>query len=192
MITLENNQLPYSFIEIKSKYELTLESWLSKFVDDEVYPDYSWDNCNNVTNCIMKTKISLLPKYLIIQLMRFESVYTATQTILTKNNQFVEFPIKGLDLSNIYKNDLSLVSCIYDLYGVIHHFESIKGYQYYATINCDVEKGDWYEFKGNNTFGYYLEFIEMHLVSIPSQLHLFNQISNQFILSVHLANEISR
>ena len=130
MITLENNQLPYSFIEIKSKYELTLESWLSKFVDDEVYPDYSWDNCNNVTNCIMKTKISLLPKYLIIQLMRFESVYTATQTILTKNNQFVEFPIKGLDLSNIYKNDLSLVSCIYDLYGVIHHFESIKGYQY--------------------------------------------------------------
>ena len=130
MITLENNKLPSSCIEIKSKYELTLESWLSKFVVDEVYSDYNWDKCGKVTNCIMKTKMSLLPKYLIIQLMRFESVYTATKTILTKNDNFVSFPIKDLDLSDIYKNDLSPTSCIYDLWGVIHHSESIKWYHY--------------------------------------------------------------
>ena len=150
MITLENNWQTYSVIEIKSKYELTLESWLSKFIADEVYPDYSWDNCNNVTNCIMKTKMSLLPKYLIIQLMRFESVYTATKTILTKNDNFVSFPIKDLDLSNIYKNDSSPKNYIYDLWGVIHHSGSMEGGHYYATIKNDFNSNEWHMFNGKS------------------------------------------
>ena len=150
MITLKNNRQHFCFIKIKSKYELTLESWLSKFVTDEVYPEYSWDNCNNVTNCIMKTKMSLLPKYLIIQLMRFESVYTSTQTILTKNDQFVEFPTKDLDLSNIYKNDSSPTICIYDLWGVIHHSGSMEGGHYYATIKNDFNSNEWHMFNGKS------------------------------------------
>ena len=151
IIALEDNQQPYSFIEIKSKYELTLKSWLSKFVDDEVYPDYSWDICKKkkVANCIMKTKMSLLPKYLIIQLMRFESVYTSTQTILTKNDKLVEFPTNDLDMSNFYSGDKSKTNCIYDLCGVIHHTGTMGNGHYYATIKNFINSEDWHMFNGN-------------------------------------------
>ena len=155
MNTFDYNRLDHKTIKIKSSYELTLESWLSKFVADEFYPDYNWDECREVANCIMKTTMSTLPKYLIFQLMRFESVYTATETILTKNNQFVDFPTKGLDLSSIYSGDSSAANCTYDLCGVVHHSGTMKGGHYYATINCDIKKGDWRDFNGNNKFRSY-------------------------------------
>ena len=148
MSTLENKRESFYSIEILSKYELTLESCLSKFVADEVYPDYNWDSCKDVSNCIMKTKISILPKYLIIQLMRFESVYTATQTVLTKNNELIKFPTKDLDLNNFYSGDNSEASCIYDLYGVIHHTGTMGFGHYYATIKDQINSEDWHLFNG--------------------------------------------
>ena len=148
MKSLEYNWKSYDSIKILSKYDLSLESCLSKFVADEVYPDYNWDACNKVSNCIMKTKISILPKYLIIQLMRFESVYTATQTILTKNNQLIKFPTKDLDLSNFYSSDKSKASCIYDLCGVIHHTGTMDFGHYYATIKNHINSENWHLFNG--------------------------------------------
>ena len=112
MSTLENKRESFNSIEILSKYDLSLESCLSKFGAEEVYPDYNWDACKNVSNCIMKTNISILPKYLIIQLMRFKSVYTATQTVLTKNNELIKFPTKDLDLNHFYSGDNSEANCI--------------------------------------------------------------------------------
>ena len=130
MNTFDYNRLDHKTIKIKSSYELTLESWLSKFVADEFYFNYNWDECGEVANCIMKKTISMLPKYLILQLIRLESVYTSTGIILTKNNEFVDFPTKDLDLSSIYSGDSSIANCIYDLCGVVHHCEKIKGYSY--------------------------------------------------------------
>ena len=148
---IEGDKLNLNSIKIKSKYDLTLKSWFEKFVAREVYPDYSWDICDKVANCIMKTKISLFPKYLIIQLMRFESVYTATQTILTKNDNFVSFPIKDLDLSNICNDDSLKSNCNYNLYGVVHHSGTMSFGHYYSTIRSNLNSEDWYMFNGKNT-----------------------------------------
>ena len=157
MSTLENKRESFNSIEILSKYELTLESCLSKFVAEEVYPDYNWDACGEVSNCIMKTKISILPKYFIIQLMRFESVYTATQTVLTKNNEFIKFPTKDLDLNNFYSGDNSESNCIYDLCGVIHHSGTMDFFHHYAAIKNHTSSEDWYFFNGN----FLLSFIKL-------------------------------
>ena len=81
----------------------------------------------------MKTTMSKLPKYLVIQLMRFESDSSYVRSILKKNNQFVDFPTKDLDLSNIYSGS-SATNCIYDLYGVIHHSDEGGFDQFYTTI----------------------------------------------------------
>ena len=82
--------------------------------------------------------------------MRFESVYTATQTILTKNDNFVSFPTKYLDLKSISSEDWKDANCIYDLCGVIHHSGSMRGGHYYATVNNDFCANDWHRFNGKS------------------------------------------
>ena len=63
MELLERNSCNDDPIVIQSKYSSNFKSCLSKFVADEIYLDYSWDNWNKVANWIMKTTISVLPKY---------------------------------------------------------------------------------------------------------------------------------
>ena len=148
MELLESNNCNDDPIVIQSKYSSNFKSWLSKFVADEIYPDYSWDNWNKVANCIMKTTMSVLPKYLIFQLMRFESDNSYVRSVLKKNDEFVDFPMNGLDLSGIYSGKKQSQNCIYDLYGVIHHSGTIGFGHYYATIRNDLSSNKWYLFNG--------------------------------------------
>ena len=74
MELLESNNCNDDPIVIQSKYSSNFKSWLSKFVADEIYPDYSWDNWNKVANCIMKTTMSVLPKY--YWNISYESIWT--------------------------------------------------------------------------------------------------------------------
>lgn len=99
----------------------------------------------------MKTTMSKLPKYLVIQLMRFKSDSSYVRSVLKKNEQFVDFPTKDLDLSNIYSGP-SATSCIYDLYGVIHHSGTIGFGHYYATIRDKIKSKYWNMFSGKNKF----------------------------------------
>ena len=148
----EESKSNHNTIKIKSKYELTIESWFEKFVADEVYPDYSWDKCGKVTNWIMKTTMSSMPKYLIIQLMRFESDKSYVRSVITKNDQFVHFPTKDLDLSSVSSVKSPELNWIYDLYGVIHHSGTMDFGHYYATIRSNINSENWHMFSGKNTF----------------------------------------
>ena len=67
---------------------------------------------------------------------------------MIKNEEFVDFPTDGLDLSHIYNGKKSSQKYIYDLYGVIHHTGSMGFGHYYATIRDDINSDDWYEFNG--------------------------------------------
>ena len=58
----------------------------------------------------MKTSMSTLPKYLIIQLMRFQSDSSYVRSVLIKNEQFIDFPMNGLDISYIYNGNPSEIS----------------------------------------------------------------------------------
>ena len=149
MELLERNSCNDDPIVIQSKYSSNFKSCLSKFVADEIYLDYSWDNWNKVANWIMKTTISVLPKYLIFQLIRFESDNSYVRSVLKKNDEFVDFPMNGLDLSEIYSGKKKpSQNCIYDLYGVIHHSGTIDFGNYYATIRKDLSSHKWYLFNG--------------------------------------------
>ena len=100
----------------------------------------------------MKISMSTLPKYLIIQLMRFQSDNFHAKSILTKNEQFIDFPMNGLDISNIYNGNPSEISWIYDLYGVINHTGTMGFGHYYTSIRNNVKEDKWYMFSGKLLF----------------------------------------
>ena len=157
---LETNKQSSRLSRIKSKYDCSLKSWFANFIDDEVYPDYSWDECGKVTNCIMKTKIWLWPKYLVIQLMRFQSDKSYVRSVMLKNEQFVDFRTENLNLQNLWSNDQFSTDCIYDLYGVIHHSGTIGFGHYYATIRDNIDSEDWYLYNGK--FWFLIEYIKIN------------------------------
>ena len=96
----------------------------------------------------MKTSMSTLPKYLIIQLMRFQSDSSYVRSVLIKNEQFIDFPMNGLDISYIYNGNPSEISWIYDLYGVIYHSGDMSFGHYFTSIRNNVKVDKWYMFSG--------------------------------------------
>ena len=145
---LEYNNKTLKKNNIKSNFDWDLISWLKKFTADEIYPDYEWDKWNEISNCIMKTSMSKLPKYLIIQLMRFQSDNSYVRSVLIKNEQFIEFPINGLDISNFYNGNPSEISWVYDLYGVIYRTGTMGFGSYYTSIRSNVNEDNWHMFNG--------------------------------------------
>ena len=98
------------------------------------------DNLWNCPKCFTKTKIYKAikiyqaPKYLIIQLKRFKKKSNGFFNFLEgdKNETFVSFPIKNLDLSN-YVEGPRKAECLYDLYAVINH-KSINGCNHFTAF----------------------------------------------------------
>ena len=144
---LEYNKLYPGFIKIKSIHDCNIESWLSLFTSDKVYSDYSWDNWGWVSNCIEKKYFQVLPKYLIIRLIKPQVDKSYAQQSSINNGWFVDFPKEGLDLSNFYSGDKSRAKCIYDLYGVINHHHFDGRDNYYSTIKDYMDSDNWYMFR---------------------------------------------
>ena len=66
-----------------------------------------------------------------------------------KNEEFIDYPLKDLDLSKYCDPNAKLDNCKYDLYGVIHHTGSVEFGHYYATIKNDIDSDKWFMFNGN-------------------------------------------
>ena len=98
------------------------------------------DNLWDCPKCAMKTKINKAikiykaPNYLIIQLKRFKKKSNGFFNFLEgdKNETFVSFPIKNLDLSN-YVEGPGKSESLYDLYAVINH-KSIGGCNHFTAF----------------------------------------------------------
>jgi ubiquitin C-terminal hydrolase len=97
-----------------------------------------------------KTKIYKTSNYLMIHLERFKnddfSFFPGFGMDVEVAKDYVDFPIERLNISDYVDSpDSSETNCIYNLYGVIHHFGSSQGGHYWATCkNFRDEK--WYKF----------------------------------------------
>ena len=108
------------------------------------------DNLWDCPKCLMKTKINKAikiykaPNYLIIQLKRFKKKSNGFFNFLEgdKNETFVSFPIKNLDLSN-YVEGPGKSESLYDLYAVINH-KSISGCNHFTAFCKNNNK--WIEY----------------------------------------------
>tara|TARA_B100001093_G_scaffold438001_1_gene437179 strand:- start:1027 stop:2163 length:1137 start_codon:yes stop_codon:yes gene_type:complete len=77
-----------------------------------------------------------LPNVLIFTLKRFSNE-------CQKNNEFIDFPLNGLDLSK-YVKGYDAEKYVYDLYAVCYHLGQFNGGHYLAHIKN--ANGKWYEF----------------------------------------------
>ena len=115
----ENNTL--------NKYKNIYDS-LNQFGKPEILGE---DNLWDCPQCSTKRKISKwmrvfrAPNYLIIQLKRFKKKSNSFFNFLEsdKNETFVSFPMKNLDLSN-YMDGPEKDKCIYNLYAIINHINN--------------------------------------------------------------------
>ena len=83
--------------------------------------------------------------------MRFQIDDSYMRQVYTKNDKFIDFPLKDLDLREHCDPNAKLDNCKYDLYGVIHHTGSVDAGHYYATIKNDIDSEEWFMFNGKST-----------------------------------------
>jgi ubiquitin C-terminal hydrolase len=125
---------PYFF----SKH-ISLKHMIHFFTNnDSLEGDNKWNCPKSKTHLKSKRKLQIYkaPNYLIIQLKRFKTEGYNNSFSGEKNNEFVSYPIKNLDLSNyIVGPDKNNVK--YDLYGVIEHSGTLNSGHYMAICKND-------------------------------------------------------
>ncbi|XP_033746045.1 ubiquitin carboxyl-terminal hydrolase 19-like [Pecten maximus] len=127
---------------------ITITQCLDLFTEPEVLsPEEAWycPRCKEHREATKQMSIWRLPHTLIIQLKRFSFRNFIWRD---KIDKMVEFPVRGLDLSQFYigarpKNEPPPV---YDLYAVVNHYGGILGGHYTAFVRCadltDTSKND--------------------------------------------------
>ena len=109
-------------------YKTALEKLLDNYYTKEEEIEVNCGSCNNNTNRRRTTKISFLPKYLILQL-----------EIYDYHSVFIKIP-KELNLEK-YCTEQKKVNFDYTLYGIVRHHGNMLGGHYTAAIK---EGNDWY------------------------------------------------
>lgn len=106
---------------------------------------YKCDNCNEYRDAIQNTYLWESPEILIIHLKRFSSkVYGNGYCRTEKISTMVEYPIKDMDLSDMY-SPYNNHDDKYELFGVVQQFGSLNGGHY--TACCKNAMNDrWYNF----------------------------------------------
>ncbi|CAF0840973.1 unnamed protein product [Rotaria sordida] len=126
---------------------LRLEECLQGFVSLEKLEDI-WvcqqNTCQQATLASKQLQFKSLPHVVIIQLKRF----SYTNSFRRKLDTFVDYPIDGLDLSELLLSSSSSKkeNAIYDLIAVSNHIGSIHGGHYTAYARQDPSMDEWYEF----------------------------------------------
>ncbi|KAI0773259.1 cysteine proteinase [Trametes elegans] len=140
----------------RGNQKVTLQQCIEAFVKEEVMDKSdAWHcpHCKTLRKATKRLSLSRLPPVLLIHLKRFSAKGPFTDKIET----FVEFPLKGLDLTNYMPpplppgvNGPSQLSIDdprcqvppyrYDLYGVTNHFGTLSTGHYTAFI---ASRGGW-------------------------------------------------
>ena len=137
---------------IKSFNTVSLNDCLDLFGKDiKLEDDDMWycSKCQKHQISMQKLQIYKPPNYLIIQLKRFniKKKYGCNSTFTgEKNNTYVTYPLNNLDLSK-YIVGPEKNKGIYDLYGIIQHFDSLNGGHYTAICYND---GSWFEYNDSS------------------------------------------
>lgn len=128
---------------------LTLFDCFDKFVEKEQLGENDTLYCSNCKQHSAPTKkmdIWSAPDILIVHLKRFQIVAgDAGFHRREKINDFIDFPVNGLDLSKYIKGavDTDTAPPVYDLYAVSHHMGGLGGGHYVASCKHPMN-GKWY------------------------------------------------
>ena len=116
-------------------------------VEETLRGDDKWycGKCKDHVNAHKKMEVYKAPEYLIIHLKRF-SHNRNSMFGSRKLNDYIEFPVEGLDMTNyIVQSRGSNKKIMYDLYAISNHFGSLSGGHYTAFAkNCIYKK--WFNF----------------------------------------------
>ncbi|ETW01209.1 hypothetical protein, variant [Aphanomyces invadans] len=148
-------QVHDSFEQNQPKVEavLSLHSCLKDFTASELLDEAYCSQCKSLKPASKKMDLWRVPPLLVIQLKRFH--YTATCRKKLRN--FVQFPLKGLDLQPYLvrtTQDAGLkywqflggklatqeYPAVYDLYAVVNHIGVLGGGHYVATVFSESDK----------------------------------------------------
>ena len=106
--------------------------------------------CKQRRRILKGTKIFKPPNYLILQLKRFkkksESLFNFLES--DKNETFVSFPTKNLDLTNYVGGD-EKTNAVYNLYAVINH-KSAFGFNHFTAFCRNSHR--WLEYDDSNVY----------------------------------------
>jgi len=137
-------------ISFYSGNDINIYDCLNLFSSEEILEgDNEWycNICKQHRDVNKKMEIYKSPYYLIIQLKRFKQDEMENKSIFNifnsyKNNTFVDFPTKNLDLSDYISSNTNK-SIKYDLIGVINHYGGASFGHY--TAYC-LNNGNWLEY----------------------------------------------
>jgi len=181
-----------SLKEMSQDNNISLNDALDLFGKNNILQDddmWYCSKCQKHQVANQKLKIYKAPKYLIVQLKRFnvKKSYDGNSNFTgEKNNTFVNYPVKDLDLTKyIVGPDKS--NSKYDLYGVIQHFGSLNGGHY--TAMCK-NQDNWVDYndsridfvKGNNPISqnaYILFYRSNDLDNISDDENEINEINEK-------------
>ena len=144
--TFEQNKiLKLSLIDDNNIEMNDLQSCIFNYLKPEILcknNKFFCSKCNELVNATKQTNIVKYPKYLIIQLKRFNIV----NNNIRKNNSKIKMPFN-------FDNDIfnSIIRCDYDLRGYIYHSGNYN-FGHYVTV-CNIKYNDifkWTLFNDDN------------------------------------------
>lgn len=124
----EKTQISEAFVQNST---VTLKKCLERSSTAEKLDENNkWycSQCEGHVRAVKTYQMFKAPKYLILHLMRFKSKHLFSE----KNSTFVDFPVEGLDISDIVLSQHK--PALYDLYAVSNHFGGLGGGHYTAFI----------------------------------------------------------
>ena len=131
--------------EESGKKGVDLYDCLASFTTKETLArDNKWycSDCKDFQQATKKLDVYRTPEVLIIQLKRF---LQTSRYQREKINAYVDFPIKGLDLSEFVLGDDDVSVPVYDLYAVSNHYGGTNG-GHYTAFAKNFENNKWYHF----------------------------------------------
>lgn len=123
---------------------ITVETCVEEFLKPEsLGANGKWfcSECNELTDAEKKISFVNLPKYLILQLKRFNFDHSSNRKI----DDLVEFPLYDLDLSNFLPSATGKAKMTYDLLAVSNHSGSLVSGHYTAYSKSFIND-KWYHF----------------------------------------------
>ncbi len=139
---------PFSVLDVAippQSEDKTLSQLLLNQFGVQAVDDFRCEDCGQKGHVTKEYYLSRLPTYLIVQLSRFAGNQETSKIL-----QFIDFPLRGLDLQPVVHPALrSSVTGLYDCIATIEHIGmTLESGHYKANVKCDVgdQAGGWIEY----------------------------------------------